>query len=264
MANPTSPAIAPDAERKLSPEEIERNWFENVYQGDKMPQLTLRAILMGMLLGMVMVCSNVYVGLKAGWSMGVAITSCVLAFATFQLLSKTIGSTLVRMHGLPLVGGFFRRLWPDNHYSILENNCMQSCASAGGSMTSAGIVNAIPALMMLNAAALPASFATRCMWLIPWVAVISGLGVFLAIPAKRQMINVEQLPFPTGKAAATTLLALHSKGDEAAKQAGALGLAGLLGLTVTWLRDAAELSFMQVTKFANAPDWAPVKGLFAP
>jgi OPT family oligopeptide transporter len=259
-----NPPTAPAAERKLTPEEIERHWFENVYQGDRMPQLTLRAILMGMVLGMVMVCSNVYVGLKAGWSMGVAITSCVLAFATFQLLSKTIGSTLVRMHGLPLVGGLFKRLWPDNHYSILENNCMQSCASAAGGMTSAGIVNAIPAMMMLNAAALPVSFATRCLWLIPWVAVISGLGVFLAIPAKRQMINVEQLPFPSGKAAATTLRALHTEGGEAAKQARALGLAGLLGLTVTWLRDAADLGFMQVTKFANAPDWAPVKGMFAP
>ena len=73
------PPIATDADRKRSPEEIERHWFENVYQGDKMKQLTARAIVMGMMLGMVMVCSNVYVGLKAGWSMGVAITSCVLA-----------------------------------------------------------------------------------------------------------------------------------------------------------------------------------------
>jgi OPT family oligopeptide transporter len=261
VANPT---IAPDAERKLTPEEIERHWFENVYQGDNMRQLTLRAILMGMALGMVMVCSNVYVGLKAGWSMGVAITSCVLAFASFQVLSKTIGSTLVKMHGLPLVGGFFKKLWPDNHYSILENNCMQSCASAAGGMTSGGMVNAIPALMMLNAAALPVSFEARCMWLIPWVAVISGLGVFLAIPAKRQMINVEQLPFPSGKAAAVTLTALHSEGGEAAKQAKALGLAALLGLVVTWLRDAADLSFMTVTKFADAKDGWLVKGWFAP
>ncbi len=258
------PPIATDADRKRSPEEIERHWFENVYQGDKMRQLTLRAVLMGMVLGMVMVCSNVYVGLKAGWGMGVAITSCVLAYASFQVISKTVGSTLVRMHGLPLVGGFFKRLWPDNHYSILENNCMQSCASAAGSMTSGGLVNAIPALMMLNAAALPASFATRCLWLIPWVAVISGLGVFLAVPAKRQMINVEQLPFPSGRAAAVTLTALHAEGGEAAKQARALGLAGLLGLAITWLRDASGLAFMQVTKFAHAPVWAPVKGVFAP
>src|SRR5262245_29417435 len=62
----------PESARK-TPEEIERHWFETVYQGDRMRQLTPRAIVMGMLLGMIMACSNVYVGLKAGWSMGVAI-----------------------------------------------------------------------------------------------------------------------------------------------------------------------------------------------
>jgi uncharacterized oligopeptide transporter (OPT) family protein len=237
--------ITHDAPRPRTAEEIERHWFENIYQGDKMKQLTVRAIVMGMGLGMIMVCSNVYVGLKAGWSMGVAITSCVLAYVTFSTLHK-------------LAPKWFPQ------YSILENNCMQSCASAGGSMTSAGIVNAIPAMMMLNAAALPVSFQARCLWLIPWVAVISGLGVFLAVPAKRQMINIEQLPFPTGTAAATTLRTLHAEGGEAAKQARALGLAGLLGLIVTWLRDASDLAFMQVTKFAHVPDWAPIKGWFAP
>jgi len=248
----------------MTPDEIERHWFENVYQGDKMKQFTARAVIMGMLLGMVMVCSNVYVGLKAGWSMGVAITSCVLAYVTFQTLQSTIGPLLVRMHKVPVIGGFFRWIWPDNHYSILENNCMQSTASAGGSMTSAGLVNAIPALMMLSATAIPASFGDRCMALIPWVAVISGLGVFLAIPTKRQMINIEQLPFPSGKAAATTLTALHSGGPEAALQARALGLSGLLGLAVTWLRDAGDLAFMKTAEIASAPTWAPIRGLFWP
>jgi uncharacterized oligopeptide transporter (OPT) family protein len=247
-----------------SPEEIEREWFENVYQGDKMRQLTIRAIVMGMLLGMLMVCSNVYVSLKAGWSMGVAITSCVLAFVIFQTVSATLGPLLMKLHRLPLIGGFFRMVWPDNHYSILENNCMQSAASAGGSMTSAGVANAIPALMMLSATAIPGDFATRCLWLIPWVAVISFLGVFLAVPAKRQMINIEKLPYPSGTAAAITLKTLHAKGGEAATQAKALGIAGLLGLSVTWLRDAADLSFMRVQEWANAPVWAPIKGTFSP
>lgn len=261
MAEPT--AVAEPAQ-PLTPEEIERHWFENVYQGDHMRQLTIRAVVMGMLLGMIMVCSNVYVSLKAGWSMGVAITSCVLAFVSFQALSATIGPLLVRMHRLPLVGGFFRWIWPDNHYSILENNCMQSAASAGGSMTSGGVANAIPALMMLSATAIPTDFATRCLWLIPWVAVISFLGVFLAVPAKRQMINIEQLPFPSGRAAAATLRSLHATGGEAAEQARALGLAGALGLVVTWLRDSADLAFMRVHEWAGAPAWAPIRGWFAP
>ena len=124
-------------ERPKTAEEIERHWFENVYQGDRMKQLTPRALIMGMGLGMIMACSNVYVGLKAGWSMGVAITSCILAY--------TIFSTLHRL---------FPRWFPT--YSILENNAMQSAASAAGAITSAGLVNAIPALMMLNPHALPA------------------------------------------------------------------------------------------------------------
>ncbi|MFN8587565.1 MAG: OPT family oligopeptide transporter [Candidatus Eisenbacteria bacterium] len=261
MSSPTEPTAA---DRKPTPEELERHWFEHVYQGDKMKQFTARAVLMGMVLGMIMVCSNVYVGLKAGWSMGVAITSCVLAYVTFQVLQSTIGPVLVKLHRVPVVGGFFRWIWPDNHYSILENNCMQSTASAGGSMTSAGLVNAIPALMMLSAAAIPASFGDRCLAFIPWVAVISGLGVFLAIPTKRQMINIEQLPFPTGKAAAATLEALHSGGEEAALQARALGLSGLLGLVVTWLRDSADLAFMKTSEIAGAPVWSPVKSWLFP
>lgn len=202
----------PDTERKLSAEELERDWFENVYQGNRMKQATVRAVAMGMVLGAIMCLSNVYVGLKAGWSMGVAITSCILAYVFFQTLTK-----LFRLE----------------KFSILENNAMQSAASAAGSMTSAGIVNAIPALMMLNPAAVPSQPV-----LIAWVILISSLGVFLAIPAKRQYINVERLPFPSGTAAATTLRALHAEGDEAARQARALGFAGALGAIVTWCRDA--------------------------
>lgn len=205
----------PTPETAQTPEQIEREWFENVYQGDRMKQLTVRAVLMGMVLGGVMSTSNVYIGLKAGWSMGVAITSCILAYTIFATLHKV----------LP-------KWFPQ--FTILENNAMQSCASAAGSMTSGGLVNAIPALMMLNAAAMPASYWS----LVPWVIVISMLGVFLAVPAKRQMINIEKLPYPSGIAAANTLKSLHSHGKEAARQARALGISGLLGAATTWLRDA--------------------------
>ncbi len=209
----------PIEQQPQSPEAIEREWFEKVYAGDRMPQLTKRAVIMGMLLGMIMACSNVYVGLKIGWSLGVAITSCILAYSIFAALHKML---------------------PDwfPTFSILENNAMQSCASAAGSMVSGGLVNAIPALMMLNAAALPTDFFHRCLWLIPWVICISWMGVFLAVPAKRQMINVEKLPFPSGIAAATTLRTLHATGGGASRQASSLLFAGLLGAVTAWLRDA--------------------------
>jgi uncharacterized oligopeptide transporter (OPT) family protein len=231
-------AVTPTEEPR-TPEEIERHWFEHVYQGDRMKQLTPRALIMGMMLGMIMACSNVYVGLKAGWALGTAITSCIMAFSIFATLHRL----------LP-------RLFPP--YTILENNAMQSAASAAGAITSAGLVNAIPALMMLNPGALPADFGHRVLVLIPWLAVISWLGVFLAVPTKRQLINIEQLRFPSGTAAATTLRSLHAKGQGASQQARSLFTACGIGALVTWMRDA-EFPFLKAIPIAGAPDWSPIK-----
>jgi uncharacterized oligopeptide transporter (OPT) family protein len=237
-------ATVPESERPRTPDEIERHWFENVYQGDKMRQLTLRAVLMGMGLGMIMGCSNLYVGLKAGWSLGVSITSCILAYSAFATL---------------------HRIWPKQFpaYTILENNAMQSVASAAGAMTGAGLVNAIPALMMLNPNVIPSSFAMRCAWLIPWIVVISALGVFLAVPAKRQMINIEQLPYPTGIAAAATLKSLHAAGTGAKNKANALFVSMGIGALISWLRDA-DFSWTTTVPLKFMPGWAPVQNLFAP
>src|SRR5262245_39157612 len=60
-----------------TPEEIERQWYEQVYRGrgDRLPQLTWRAVTMGALLGGVLSITNLYIGLKAGWGFGVAITA---------------------------------------------------------------------------------------------------------------------------------------------------------------------------------------------
>src|SRR4029077_8488846 len=189
---------------------------------------------MGMLLGAFMSLSNIYIGLKAGWSLGVAITACILAFAIF--------STLRRL--MP-------RFFPE--FTILENNAMQSAASAAGYMTGAGLVNAIPALMMLNPSAVPT------MWvLLVWILLISWLGVFLAVPAKRQMINIEQLSFPSGIAAATTMRTLHGTGGAAAtRQARSLGLSLLLGAIITWFRDA-EAPWMKVVEWGRGFGWTRI------
>ena len=61
-----------------------------------------------------------------------------------------------------------------------------------------------------------------------WVFVLAVLGVTMAIPMKRQMINTEQLRFPSGIAAAETLRALHATGKKGVRAARALGLFGLL------------------------------------
>jgi len=237
----TAKAEPQDAPR--TPEEIERHWYENVFQGEHVPQLTPRVVVMGMVLGMVMAASNVYVGLKVGWSLGVSITSCILAYTAF--------STLHRM---------FPKQFPA--YTILENNSLQSVAAAAGVMSGAGLVNAVPALMMLNPGALPATFGMRCLYLIPWIMVISWLGVFLAVPAKRQMINIEQLPYPTGIAAATTLRSLHTSQGEATRQANALFGAMGLGALVAWLRDF-DFSWTTTYPLSFMPKSSPVQNLFS-
>ena len=73
-----------------------------------------------------------------------------------------------------------------------------------------------------------------------WVFFLAVLGVTMAIPMKRQMINIEQLRFPSGIAAAETLRALHSHGEKAIRSAKALGLAGVLAAVEPILGGRAE------------------------
>ncbi len=176
-------------------------------------QLTLRATIAGMLLGGFMSLSNLYVSLKTGWSLGVSITAGILAFALFSLLLKL---RIVR-----------------TSFGMLENNAMQSVASAAGYMTGGGTVAAIPALMMITGQSMGA-------WpMFFWISTIAMLGVVMAIPMKQQMINIEQLRFPTGVAAAATLRALHEEGDgESQGQARLLTWAGVIGAVVGFFRDA--------------------------
>jgi OPT family oligopeptide transporter len=193
-----------------SPEQIELEWFEKYYHGD-IPQLTVRAVLIGMVLGGVMSLSNLYVGLKTGWGLGVAITACILSFS--------IGAALQRI-------GLLRA-----NLSILENNCMQSTASSAGYSTGSTMVGAISALLMIRGEHLP--FWTLLLWTI----FLAILGVIVAIPMKRQMINIEQLKFPSGVAAAQTLRSLYVKEGETSKQASGLGIAALLGAVVGFARN---------------------------
>ena len=107
--NSSAPASAPDAPRS------DADWLKHVYRGDKVPQLTVRAVLTGMLIGGVLSLTNLYVSLRTGWSFGVTITAALLAYTIFGALRAT-GIT-------------------KSNLGILENNAMQSVASAAGYMT---------------------------------------------------------------------------------------------------------------------------------
>ncbi|AKU92423.1 Oligopeptide transporter, OPT family [Vulgatibacter incomptus] len=198
-----------------SPEDREaRRWLAEVYQGDRVRQLSVRSIVSGMLIGAVMSISNLYVGLKTGWGLGVTITACIIAFAVFKALEAVIPA--------------YRK----DHFTILENNTMSSAASAAGYMASAGLVSAFPALFLVTG-------RTLLWWeMMLWLGAVSCLGVFMAVPLKRQLINIDQLPFPSGIATAETLRSMHSAGAEALQKAKALLFGALGGAVLALWRDA--------------------------
>ena len=248
---PGVPPIPPDA----TPEQKDEHWFKHVYVGDKMPQLTLRAVLTGGILGMLLAASNLYTTLNIGWAFGVAITSSVISFVLWSVIT-------------PLVG--CRKM------TILETNCMASTASAAGYSTGSTIATMFGALVLT--AALPEGktaeeFKTwdiHPAWLVATFTLATGLmGVFLAIPMKRQMINHEQLPFPSGIAAAETLRSLYSESKEALLKAYVLIVGLVLGAVVAvlrtgsgtlefldniWMRVGSVLPWMLAPKDANNPD----------
>lgn len=255
-----------------TPAEIERQWYERCYvgRGDSMWQLTWRAVIMGSVLGGILSLTNLYIGLKSGWGFGVAITACILSYAIWTALRRISGTVWLLIllavaaigalavpallastgqlaplpaaataaGGLAAVGVLYlllrRKLTP---MTILENNCMQSTASSAGYSTGGTLVSAIAAYIIVNGHSIPT------LTLMAWVFFLAILGVTMAIPMKRQMINIEQLRFPSGIAAAETLKALHTTGASGMRSANALAVAGVLAvLSKLWNEGLALFS----------------------
>ncbi len=158
-------------------------------------QLTARAILVGCLVGSVVSCTNIYIGLKIGWSFGASIISAVLGFSVFAAMGKRL--------------------------SVLETNTAQTAGSAAGYMSSAaGLLAAIPAMNLLG---------HDIAWpmLMLWSVAVAFLGVFYAVPLRRQFVEVDKLRFPTGTATAETIMAMFSEAAEAMAKARMLIYTGL-------------------------------------
>ena len=103
-APPADPALPTENAPAKDPEQ---QWLETVYRkGEK--QLTVRAIIAGMLIGGVMCLSNLYVFFKTGWSLGVTLTACILAFAVFELFRAADACIVSSLHdGMNLVAKEF-------------------------------------------------------------------------------------------------------------------------------------------------------------
>ena len=162
---------------------------------EAIPQLTIRAVLLAIILAMVLAAANAYLGLFAGLTIATAIPAAVVSMGVLRLLG----------------GG-----------TILENNIVQTGASAGSSIA-AGVIFTIPALVLLG------------YWddfRYSWVLAIAGLGgllgVLFSVPLRRTMIVEDPLPFPEGKAAAEVLKA----GENPGPGLRILGLAAGIGALV--------------------------------
>ncbi|MGB0134932.1 OPT family oligopeptide transporter [Dokdonella sp.] len=156
------------------------------------PQLTLRAILLSIVLVVILAAANTYLGLFAGMTIASAIPAAVVSMGILRLLG----------------GG-----------GILENNIVQTGASAGSSIAS-GVIFTIPALVILG---YWQEFEYQ------WVFAIAGLGgllgVIFSVPLRRSLIVDQGLAFPEGKAAAEVL----KTGEDPGQGIKTLGIAALLG-----------------------------------
>jgi uncharacterized oligopeptide transporter (OPT) family protein len=224
--------IPPDEVLKMDEDE----WYEKVYRGEDFPQLTVRAVLMGSALGFLLAFTNLYIGLKTGWALGVAITACIVSYAVWN--------------------GFLRLGVARTPMTILETNCMQSTASSAGYSTGGTMVSAVSALLMIQGVHLPLST------LILWTLLLGALGTVMAIPMKRNMINHERLKFPSGTAAAVTLQSLYSEGTESLKKAKALAYSATIGAIFPLLIDLKILNGGGLVPSSSSifDGWVPARG----
>jgi uncharacterized oligopeptide transporter (OPT) family protein len=161
-------------------------------------QLTVRAVLAGCLLGALVAAMNISFGLRTGWSIGGSLIAAILGIA------------------------FFRAIGPRVPFTRLEANITQTAGSAAGAMASAaGLLSAIPALGLLaeDGRTVP---ELGYLELTLWGVAVAFLGVFFAVPLRRQMVVQEKLRFPTGTATAHTLMSMFAEGSEATQKARAL------------------------------------------
>ncbi len=150
----------------------------------KMPEFTLRAVILGILLGLVFGVGNAYLGLKVGTTVSASIPAAVLSMAILRT--------------------FFHKP------SILENNLVQTIASVGEGLA-AGIIFTVPALFILG--------EQISMMRIFLLSTLGGiLGVLFMIPMRRYIIVKEHgvLPFPEGTACAEILKSGEKSGPKAA------------------------------------------------
>ncbi|KAI0667830.1 OPT oligopeptide transporter [Trametes maxima] len=150
-------------------------------QGD----FTLRAVLLGLLIGCLLCFTNLYFGLQTGWISMMSLQSALIGYLLSRLLPKPM--------------------------SAQENVVLQTTAVATGTMPlAAGFVGILPALGLLDETrdGVP---PVHLSWIaaVGWSCAVAFFGVFLSPPLRKQVIIEEQLAFPSGTATGQLISVLH-------------------------------------------------------
>ena len=163
-------------------------------------ELTQRVIIVGIVLGVLMTAANAYLGLYAGMTVSASIPAAVMSMIILRTMFKDV--------------------------SILENNAVQTMASAGESLA-AGVIFTVPALLVMN-------IWTSIQWMETLIIATLGglLGTMFTIALRRLFIVEEALPYPEGVACREVLVAGEEGGDGALAILYALAIGGLYGLMV--------------------------------
>ena len=175
-------------------------------------QLTVRALLSGVLIGALLTPCNIYSGLKIGWSFNISIIALLITSGFWALLVR------LRIGGRLAAG---------------EANIAQTAASSSANIVSGGLVAPIPALAMLSGGNLPPS------QLIAWVFAVSFLGIWVAWYLRASLILRGELAFPTGRATAETLMEIFEQGREATLKLRVLLGSTLLAGAIKWFDTGA-------------------------
>lgn len=159
-------------------------------QASQPQNFTLRGVLVGLAIGVVICFSNMYFGLQTGWVSGMAMPSALIGFAYFKVVARTLK--------LP--------------FTPVENVLVQSVAGSVGTMPlGCGFVGVIPALNFLLKPEEGGPLDISLWRLIVWSVGICFFGVVFAVPLRREMIIREKLKFPSGTATALLIKVLHGE-----------------------------------------------------
>ncbi|MBG17768.1 MAG: oligopeptide transporter, OPT family [Euryarchaeota archaeon] len=189
---------------------------------DEPAELTLRAILVGIVLGVLMTAANAYLGLKVGLTVSASIPAAVISMLVLRSMERLPEFT---------IGG---RRFEFKEVSILENNVVQTMASAGESLA-AGVIFTIPALLVMGIWSEIQLLDTFI------VAMLGGLlGTMFTISLRRIFIVEEALPYPEGVACREVLAAGEEGGSGLRTILYALGIGAIYGWFVKGFRVAEE------------------------